>query len=114
MTTYTKEQKLEHLRLFKASGKSCHAYSIENGVPTSSMYEWVHRYGDQPSETQPGMVKLPCRPLMPKPVAPEALPKAKPTITLSIGPWSAVITSGASRGDLELVVSVLGGAHHAN
>lgn len=114
MGTYTKEQKLEHLRLFKASGKSCHAYSIENGVPTSSMYEWVHRYGDQPNETQPGMVKLPCRPLMPKPVAPEALSKATPTITLSIGPWSAVITSGASRSDLEILVSVLGGARHAN
>ncbi|MCK9349512.1 MAG: hypothetical protein WCS35_09800 [Sphaerochaeta sp.] len=114
MGTYTKEQKLEHLRLFKASGKSCYAYSMENGVPTSSMYEWTHRYGDQPSETQPGMVKLPYRPLQPKSVAPEALSKATPTITLSIGPWSAAITSGVSRSDLEVLVSILGGAHHAN
>lgn len=114
MNTYTKEQKLEHLRLFKASGKNCNEYCREKGIPRSTMHAWVHAFDEQGIELRPTMVKLPRRLPMSKAIAADIAPKATPTITLSIGPWSATITSGVSRSDLEVLVSVLGGAPHAN
>ena len=114
MGIYTEERKLEQLRHFRASGKSCNEYCKETGVPRSTMYAWIRKNGNQVGETQPALVKLPCRFPIHKAVAAGTPSKAAPTITLSIGPWSASITSGVSRSDLEILVSVLGGAHHAN
>lgn len=114
MNTYTKEQKLEHLRLFKASGKNCNEYCRAKGIPRSTMHAWVHAFDEQGIEIRPAMVKLPRRLPMPKAVVADITPKATPTITLGIGPWSATIAGGASRSDIEMLVSVLGGAHHAN
>ena len=105
MNTYTKEQKLEHLKLLRASGNNCNEYCRETGLPRSTMHAWVHAFNEQGVGIEPSMVKLPARPAPPKPTS---------TIILSIGPWSATITSGASRSDLEVLVSVLGGACHAN
>lgn len=114
MNTYTKEQKLEHLKLLRASGNNCNEYCRETGLPRSTMHAWVHAFNEQGVGIEPSMVKLPARPAPPKSVAPEITPKPTSTIILSIGPWSATITSGASRSDLEVLVSVLGGACHAN
>lgn len=114
MNTYTKEQKLENLRLFKASGKNCNEYCREKGIPRSTMHAWVHAFDEQGIELRPTMVKLPRKPPKPKAIAADITANPKPSITLSIGPWSATITSGASRSDLEVLVSVLGGACHAN
>jgi transposase-like protein len=114
MNTYTKEHKLEHLRLFRASGKNCNEYCREKGIPRSTMHAWVHASDGQGIETRPAMVKLPRRLPMSKAIAADITAKPTPTITLSIGPWSATITGGAGRSDIETIVSVLGGACHAN
>jgi transposase-like protein len=114
MNTYTKEQKLEHLRLFKASGKNCNEYCRENGIPRSTMHAWVHAFDEQGIENRPTMVKLPRRLPVPKASAADIAANPTPTITLSIGPWSATIAGGAGRSDIETLVSVLGGACHAN
>jgi len=114
MGIHTKEHKLEQLRHFRASGKSCNEYCRETGIPRSTMYAWVRIYGNQVGETQPAMVKLPRRLPKPKAIVADITPNPTPTITLSIGPWSATIAGGASRSDIEILVSVLGGAHHAN
>ncbi len=114
MNTYTKEQKLEHLRLLRASGNNCNEYCREKGIPRSTMHSWIHASKEQDVGTEPSMVKLPCRLPMPKATAAEIKADPTPTITLSIGPWSATIAGGASRSDLEVLVSVLGGACHAN
>lgn len=114
MNTYTKEQKLEHLRLFKASGKNCNEYCREEGIARSTMHAWVHAFDEQGIEIRPKMVKLPRRLPKPKAIVADITPNPTPTITLGIGPWSVAITSGVSRSDLEVLVSVLGGAHHAN
>jgi hypothetical protein len=66
MNTYTKEQKLEHLRLFKASGKNCNEYCREKGIPRSTMHAWVHAFDEQGFENRPTMVKLPRRLPVPK------------------------------------------------
>jgi transposase len=56
--TYTRELKIEAVRLLKRSGKSQAEIADELGVPPSNITRWNKKYGEDGEDAFPGHGKL--------------------------------------------------------
>ena len=56
--TYTKEFKIEAVRLLQRSGRSQEAIAEELGIGSSSLSRWKKKYGEHGEEAFPGRGKL--------------------------------------------------------
>lgn len=56
--TYTREFKLDAVRLLRTSGKSQAQVARDLGIPASCLWHWKNKYSDEGAEAFPGRGRL--------------------------------------------------------
>jgi len=56
-TRYTKEFKIETMKMFEGSGMTVKELSEKTGIPTYLLYRWIEEYGANPEGAFPGTGK---------------------------------------------------------
>lgn len=58
---YAKEFKLNAVKLYQSSDKSCDVLAEDLGVPKNTLYTWIKQYREQGEQSFPGSGKIaPC------------------------------------------------------